>query len=131
MILVDGHWIDYPDDEESRAWRDFLVTSTGRAVERAFVNEAFELKRQGRKKSGYAILQNIRDPLPAYNTFGPMWSRLARAKHPELKPHLPIKPVGWGKSRKRYDRDDDKPSPRPIADDLPMFADDDDDDDPL
>jgi hypothetical protein len=100
MIVVDGYEIDYPDDNVSQKWRDWLPEH--RDVEEDFVAEARGALRRRKTVSGYTIIGLIRWKYNYHimQDYGPMMARLAVAKHPELAPVFKFKKTGWGKNRK-------------------------------
>lgn len=99
MITVDGYELDYPDDNVARRFKRWLLAN--RKVEHAFIEVAMQALKQERKVSGYAIVQFIRTQhhLSITNDFGPIFSRLAAAKHPQLRKVFNFKKTGWGKQR--------------------------------
>jgi hypothetical protein len=116
MIIIDGHEIDYPDDNLSRRFRQWLPEH--REVEQDFVAEATFALRRRSTISGYVIFGNLRwkYKYKLGNDFAPMMARVAVAKHPELASVFTFKKTGWGQRRKRNPEDED-------AADLPLFDD--------
>jgi hypothetical protein len=100
-VEVDGYEISYKEDNVLQRFRGWIVSPIGQTVERNFVSMAMEAAQNSRSLSGYAIIQLIRRPgIRITNDYGPILSRLAIAKHPELACVFKLKPVGWGKARK-------------------------------
>lgn len=99
MIRVDGHDLDYPNDDVARRFTYWLGVNRGAEAE--FVAAAHQAVCNRQKMSGYAIVQNIRARFgfSISNDYGPLLARLAIAKHPELADLFDLKPVGWGKAR--------------------------------
>lgn len=100
MIVIDGHEIDYPDDNISRRFIEWLPAH--REVEEDFVAEVRSAHRRRSTISGYVIFNSIRwkYKYKLMNDFAPIMGRLIVAKYPELASVLKFKTVGWGKSRK-------------------------------
>jgi hypothetical protein len=99
MITIDGYELHYPDDNIARRFKLWLLAN--REVERAFIEVAMQALKEDRKVSGYAIVQFIRaqHQLSITNDYGPILSRLAAAKHPQLRKVFDFKKTGWGKQR--------------------------------
>ncbi len=99
-IVIDGYEIDYQEDKISLKFKRWLPHN--RTIERDFVEAAKHALRNGLKLSGYAIVQNLRakNHYSIMNDYGPIFARLAVAKHPELIGFFDFKPTGWGKARR-------------------------------
>jgi hypothetical protein len=100
MIIVDGYELNYPDDNIARRFKSWLLAN--REIERAFIEVAMQALKENKKASGYAILQFIRAQhhFSFRNDYGPIFSRLAVAKHPQLHKVFDFKKTGWGKKRR-------------------------------